>query len=117
MAKQTGQTAAASAAGALEVWAATLAIAPIAGLGARRKAELTDDINDQLSNGRGPSPLDGLMKRWRAVALTSGGLLFDQHRCHDRKEGASFEVQPQRLKGGLLSNCAERHSPVLPNQC
>lgn len=47
--------------GALQVWAEALDIAAVAGLGSRRKAELIDDIKEQLLHGVMPTPLDGLV--------------------------------------------------------
>lgn len=59
--------------GALRAWAVALNVDAVAGLGPRRKAELIDQIEDQLA---APVALDGVINGWCASAVTSGGLVL-----------------------------------------
>jgi len=61
---------------ALQRWAAGLDPAPIQGLGQARKRELVNQIDFDIANGMGPTPLDGLKNVWFTSASTSGGPSF-----------------------------------------
>ena len=55
-----------------QVWAGAVDIAAVAGLGIRRTAVLIGEIEEQLSKGVMPTPLDGPVNTWCGSVLTSG---------------------------------------------